>query len=373
MTIAFDPRILPAMLQRAFEANAPKPAKLMAARGMIPAAPLDTVHLLFGLSLDPDHELGRTATSTLQGLPQEIVQEALRQDVLPGALHFVAHQRNELPLLTLVAQHRGALTETLVFLAKQGPRDLTDILAINETRLLQAPEIIEALYLNPQTRMSVVDRLIELAQRNGVVFPHLDELNALVAGHDHHFHDVAPDEEMEALDFDVYMAETLQEEEDEARRKAEGSGKSEEDEGRKASGNRQSQIDAMSLAQKMRLGTLGSVGDRDYLIRNQNRLVHMAAVTSPKVQYNDIYAWSANKSLPEGVITYIAGHREYRRSYPIMVNLVNNPKTPMKEALRICQALQPGDLKAVAKNRNVNPQVARFAKSLLDAREKARR
>ena len=43
-------------------------------------------------------------------------------------------------------------------------------------------------------------------------------------------------------------------------------------------------IDKMSIAEKMRLATLGSKADREYLVKNNNRLVHMAAVTSPKVR-----------------------------------------------------------------------------------------
>jgi hypothetical protein len=143
------------------------------------------------------------------------------------------------------------------------------------------------------------------------------------------------------------------------------------DEG-KGSNNRQAEIGKMSISQKVRAATLGSKADRDYLVRDNNRLVHMAAVTSPKVQPPDIMAWSANKALPDNVIMYIGTNGKYRRNYKIVVNIVNNPKAPLRLTSGLINTLSKADLAKVQKNRNLAPTIQRLAKSLGEQRAKGR-
>jgi hypothetical protein len=143
------------------------------------------------------------------------------------------------------------------------------------------------------------------------------------------------------------------------------------DEG-KGSNNRQAEIGKMSISQKVRAATLGSKADRDYLVRDNNRLVHMAAVTSPKVQPPDIMAWSANKALPDNVIMYIGTNGKYRRNYKIVVNIVNNPKAPLRLTSGLINALSKADLAKVQKNRNLAPTIQRLARALAEQRAKGR-
>jgi hypothetical protein len=143
------------------------------------------------------------------------------------------------------------------------------------------------------------------------------------------------------------------------------------DEG-KSSNNRQAEIGKMSISQKVRTATLGSKADRDYLIRDNNRLVHMAAVTSPKVQPSDIMAWSGNKGLPDNIIMYIGTNGRYRRNYKILVNIVNNPKAPLRLTSGLINTLSKADLAKVQKNRNLAPAIQRLAKSLGEQRAKGR-
>ena len=136
------------------------------------------------------------------------------------------------------------------------------------------------------------------------------------------------------------------------------------------SSNRAAEMLNMSISEKVRLAVLGSRADRDVLIRDGNRLIHMSAVTSPKNQLKDIVAWSANKQLPENVVIYIANNGKYKRNYNIILNLCNNPKTPLVEAARLMQQLQAKDLANLIKNRNVSGNLRRMAAALRDQRMK---
>jgi hypothetical protein len=98
----------------------------------------------------------------------------------------------------------------------------------------------------------------------------------------------------------------------------------------------------------------------------------MAAVTSPKVQPSDIMAWSGNKALPENIIMYIGTNGKYRRNYKILVNIVNNPKAPLRLTSGLINTLSKADLAKVQKNRNLAPTIQRLAKSLGEQRAKGR-
>jgi hypothetical protein len=117
---------------------------------------------------------------------------------------------------------------------------------------------------------------------------------------------------------------------------------------------------------------MASVGNREaihLLVRDANKLVHMTAVRNPRVNANDARKWSASKSLPDNVIAYICGNREWTRHYDVIRNLVNNPKTPLPNAMTYINHLRTNDLRDLARNRNVPMQVARQAKAMLKKRQ----
>jgi hypothetical protein len=127
-------------------------------------------------------------------------------------------------------------------------------------------------------------------------------------------------------------------------------------------------IGRMKLSQKIRLATIGSREAIGILVRDANRLVHMAAVNNPRLQYNDIKQMAGNKSMPDGVIRFISMNRDWTSKYEVMVSLVNNPKTPLDKALTFMNALRTNDLRQLQTNRNVSNQIARNAKALMTKR-----
>src|SRR5690606_38863367 len=87
----------------------------------------------------------------------------------PSVLEALARrfaEREE--VLLRVAANRATSDATLADIAALASEALAERIALNETRLLGAPEVIEALYKNRNTRMSTADRLVELCARSGV-------------------------------------------------------------------------------------------------------------------------------------------------------------------------------------------------------------
>lgn len=362
-------------LRRNVDPAAPMPLKMMAARGMVPASPAELACVLYQLTLDADAAISDAARKAFDESPDQLVVPAASSAIDGQVLDFLAHthKRNE-KAVEAVLLNRNALDETFEAFASICSESVSELIAINEVRLLRRPGIIEALYMNGNARMSTIDRLVDLAKRNGVKFE-LPALRDLI--HDPGYDTAAAvvesvGKEMGGGDAEFKsLLETALAGDEETPPEREKRKKEEEEEGGKSS-NIATKILSMSISEKVRMATLGGKGERDFLIRDNNRLVHMAAVTSPKVQLKDIQNWSSNRLMPDGVLCFIAQHRRYRRVYQIVVNLVSNPKMPVKVGVKLMPQLVKKDLKSLVKNRNISHALRRQAKELQKQREKKR-
>ncbi len=366
----------PEKIRRHVDPAAPVPLRMMGARAMVPAPPEELVPMLVALSMDPDTSISDAARQSLRSMRADLVQSAARAPLHPAALDgLVDAFGRDAGILESVLRNNNTPDETFARLARSVDESLTELIAQNEVRALRFPAIIEGLFLNINARTSTIDRLIDLARRNKLTFEGLPALQHMV---EDERYVPGQDKPSDGSLFKKILAESLAEE---AAKEAEEAHLPETEqikrreieqehvEERKSS-NRAAEMLNMSISEKVRLAVLGSRADRDVLIRDGNRLIHMSAVTSPKNQLKDIVAWSANKQLPENVVIYIANNGKYKRNYNIILNLCNNPKTPLVEAARLMQQLQAKDLANLIKNRNVSGNLRRMAAALRDQRMK---
>src|SRR5690606_33187740 len=163
-----DPATLGPDAQRAL--GSPQ-SRMMAARGLLPIArPRDLLSLLYQVALDPDEALRAAAAASAAALPDPVVRGGLADpDTDPRVLDFFADVLAGAAGATeLVISNPSTADETLAAIAARASAAEVDRIATNEARLLRAPAVIAALYHNPRARMSTVDRVVELAVRNGV-------------------------------------------------------------------------------------------------------------------------------------------------------------------------------------------------------------
>jgi hypothetical protein len=375
---------IPASLRRNLEPGAPPPMRMMAARGLVPAPPPDLAVLLFQLSFDPDATVAKSAQDTMAATPAQVLLNVAAAPLPALVLDWIARLFARADdVLEKVLLNQRTDDSTVAAIAAKASESIIELVAANEVRMLRHAPIIESIFLNEHARMSTVDRVIELARRNRMRFENVAVLDHMMedlraTNEALHRDPAAPGDDA----FKTLLKHSLEEE---AREEAALAGLSEDqraevrtrqnedlDEGKRASTNKQAEIGKMNISQKVRLATLGSKADRDYLIRDNNRLVHMAAVLSPKVQPPDIIAWSTNKSLPENVIAYIGSNGKYRRSYRIVNNILNNPKAPLRITSSLINSLVVADLTKLMKNRNVSPALQKLAKNLKAQRERGR-
>lgn len=380
-------------------ADAPDKMRKMVAAGLAPLPPRDMLVALYQLWTSNDAH-SDVAGKTVEGLPAAVLDGALADAKLPpGVLDLLGRKyaRNE-AVLTKVVRHPRVDDETLIGVARVCPESICDVLADNETRWLGCPAIVTSLYNNRHCRMSVVHRMIELAERQSVELqlPAMDEIRQALAhsgpvdaSRDQMFSEVhktdkaieaeqkalellgaaAVEDDLELPEFDDPEAELF-----EGTLPGEEPSEGDDDEPRTqdkpppSKERRLQTILQMRPLEKIRTAMLGDKYDRSILVRDSNKTVAMATIKSPKIREDEAVAYSANRALSLEVISYLSNRRDWIKLYSVKLNLVMNPKTPMARSMTLLTHLNQMDVQKVARSKNIPSALATAAKRKLQAR-----
>jgi hypothetical protein len=112
-------------------------------------------------------------------------------------------------------------------------------------------------------------------------------------------------------------------------------------------------IQSMTVAEKIDLARNAPKEARTLLLRDSNKLVQIAVITSPKITESEIIAIANNKQVSDEVLREIAMNREWLRNYQVRLALVNNPKTPLSIAMAQIPYINQRDLSMLAKSRAI--------------------
>lgn len=360
--------VLPKPLHKHVDGKSPLPLRMMGAKGLVPAvAAPDLATMLWFLSHDEDPQVRDTATRTAEGLPDRIWGVALRAEGLKGpVLDWLAERfTGRDAAIELLLLNPATPDPTFARLAPTVGQRLVEIVRQNELRLLRHDDIIRGLCRNPSALASTIDGACDFCVRNGLVLldvPQIVDAYKRVHGVDP---TVKPPEDSAA----ALMAEYH----DDLAREAEGGagGDSAEDQQRKLTITQR--IMKMSVAEKIKLATLGNREARTILVRDANKLVSLAAAQSPRITDGEILSLAHSKTASAEILRYIYENRDFLKTYSIRVALVRNPKVPLPTALKFLPTLQDKDIKDLARDRNVPATVQAQAKAWVSKREMASR
>jgi hypothetical protein len=118
-------------------------------------------------------------------------------------------------------------------------------------------------------------------------------------------------------------------------------------------------LSSMSVAQRMTRAIKGSREERAILIRDPNKLVSAAVLSSPKVSETEVESFARMANVSEEVLRVIGGTRAWMKNYAIMSALTRNPKTPVAMSMNLLARLNDRDLRQLSTDRNV-PDVLRL-------------
>lgn len=389
--------------------KAPQPARLAAARGMLPLQQNDLLEVLVALAAGDDEQISAAATETLQAETKEnLLLAAKAADTSPNVLAYLAtrsegagdaegaHEVYEATIL-----NNRTPDEAIARLASiTTDGSLLELIAINQQRLVRHPEIIEAILGNParsgeaerratETRQEffekergarqIADELRARGNNAAAEFFEQAELTS-ATGAELNFDDawiIAQHIEVSDADiddswlpserFDELISETTEERVANLQRVIE----TERREGGEVTAERISlirKIMFMNARDRMKLAMKGDREARSILIRDSNKVVCSAVVKNPRITDQEIENVSAMRTVAAEVLRLISMNRSWVRSYTIIHNLARNPRTPIPTAINILPRIRTKDLNNLMQNRNVSEAVRRQAYRLAQAR-----
>lgn len=382
--------------------TAPPQARMMAARGLLPLPQADLLEALVALRASDNAEIASAANSTLESQDAgELLEIARTNETAPAVLGYLATSASVgREIQEAVTLNHSTPDEAIALLAGSATDgSLLELIAINQQRLIRAPAIIEALINNPsrtpeaerrarETRreffekergaQQIADELRARGQTAAAeFFESAESVSAdeslttddawLIARHIEVSDDDIDDSWLAMERIEQLIEETFEQRSANAERVIADARL----EGDEVSPERISlirRVMMMTVKDRIKLGMKGDREARAILIRDSNKVVATAVIHNPRITDHEIENIAAMRTVADEVLRMIAMNRAWARSYPIILNLARNPRTPIATAVTILPRIHNRDLQGISQNRNVSEAVRRQAYRLVQTR-----
>jgi hypothetical protein len=129
-------------------------------------------------------------------------------------------------------------------------------------------------------------------------------------------------------------------------------------------------IQSMSVAEKVQFAMRAGKDARSMLLKDPNRQVALAVLSSPKMTEDEIVLIAQSRNVSDDILRTVGKNREWLKNYSVLFALVNNPKTPPGISLPLLSMVKAKDLAILARNRNVPEAMRSGVNRLLQAKQK---
>ena len=294
---------IPASVAAFVRPGIPLEERLRGAGGAGDLPPRELLLLLFCLSKDSQPEVSCLAVSTLAALDKEMLVSALGEGGLhPAVLHFVAGTSGADPAVRTVLLDSVELA--------QATRDLL---------LAQSPVVAEGEAAADQSAQDDADTVNE---PDAEALGQADELAETG-------HELEPDE-----GDDEYLSKYRLALE-------------------------------MGISEKIKMALTGDKEWRKILIKDANKLVSAGVIKNPRMSEPEVLTLLKSGVQNDEIMRLICANKEWVKNYQIRKALIENPKTPLANALRYLGTMNEKDVANYAKSRNISSVVATQAKRML--------
>ena len=116
---------------------------------------------------------------------------------------------------------------------------------------------------------------------------------------------------------------------------------------------------AMNVPQRLKRATKGTREERAVLIRDPNKMIAVAVLSSPKLTTTEVEAIARMANVSDEILRIIAMNRAWMKNYNVVWALAKNPKTPVPLSLNLLPRLADKDLRTLSSDRNV-PDILRI-------------
>ena len=379
--------------------TAPHQARLAAASGFLPLPQSDLLEVLVALQGAEESEIAEAAKETLESqAADDLLAAAKSSDTSPAVLDYLAEfsQQNREIHEAIILNSRTPDEAIAGLASTTSDSSLLDLIATNQQRLVRFPKIIDAILANSDRSGEAERRARETKQEffekergarqiaqelrsrgNGAAAEFFENADLtgglstddawLIAQH------------IEVSDAELDNSWLPSERYEELRMETE--------EERIANFNRVLESERLEMGElppervslmrslmfmntkdRMKLAMKGDREARGILIRDSNRMVATAVIHNPRVTDQEVENIAAMRTVADEVLRLIALNRNWARSYPVIHNLVRNPRTPIPTVLSTLPRIRTKDLKNLTQNRNVPETTRRQALRLSQAR-----
>ncbi len=112
-------------------------------------------------------------------------------------------------------------------------------------------------------------------------------------------------------------------------------------------------LQKMDIPQRLKAAMRGSRDVRAVLVRDPNKMIAAAVLSSPKVTESEIEGFAKMATISEDVLRAIGMNRAWLKNYGVVLALTKNPKCPVGLSLNLLNRLNDRDLNGVSTDRNV--------------------
>jgi len=124
-------------------------------------------------------------------------------------------------------------------------------------------------------------------------------------------------------------------------------------------------LSSLPIVERMKLAMKGSREQRAQLVRDSNRMVATAVLSSPKLTESEVETFAKMGNVSEDVLRIIGTNRSWLKNYGVMLGLTKNPKTPPGISMQLLHRLNEKDVKMIAVDRNVPEALRLVARKLM--------
>lgn len=112
-------------------------------------------------------------------------------------------------------------------------------------------------------------------------------------------------------------------------------------------------LQKMNIVERLKMAMSGSREVRAILIRDPNKMIGAAVLSSPKVTESEVESFARMATVSEDILRTIGTNRAWLKNYAIVFALTKNPKSPIGLSLHLMNRLNDRDLAGVSTDRNV--------------------
>jgi hypothetical protein len=129
---------------------------------------------------------------------------------------------------------------------------------------------------------------------------------------------------------------------------------------------------SMTVSEKIKAAMRGSREVRTILVRDPNRIVAFAVLSSPKVTEQDVEGFAKMANVSEDVLRVIGTTRAWSKNYAVVRALAFNPKSPVAVSMTLVNRLVERDVRMLATDRNIAEPVRVLARKFVSASQSRR-